>query len=304
MAISAAISSGAAAGTFGGGAAAAPAANAASQFAISIATQAAKRGIDYGAQMAGIGTDAAIEILSPFGAPRWLSYDYTGFVPNLQGLAAAVTSAERGMMGQQQQGTGPSAPGAGSGTGLDIHNTPVTPAAPGTGALPPAPTNPFHTHQSPGAPAAPQVPQQSAGAAGAAGALAPAPPPVPGAGPGGVSLGTPPAPSIPGMPTQQSPFPWDMPGMAHGGGIFDRGGVLPPDSFALNLSKNPEMVLTPHQWADLSSAATRAPLEPATTQGNDFSVRIENLQVKDVDELQRELNTRQRLQMMQHAGRP
>jgi hypothetical protein len=86
--------------------------------------------------------------------------------------------------------------------------------------------------------------------------------------------------------------------------LYDGGGVLPPGGSGVNLLRKPEVVLTPNQWDDIHSAASKAPLEPAVTGGNDYSVRVENVTVKDVDELQRELSTQQRLQMMRHGGRP
>jgi hypothetical protein len=59
-----------------------PAAGAASQFAIGLASSTAKRGVKYGFDMLGIGADALLQQLTPFGMPRWLTQDYTGFMPN------------------------------------------------------------------------------------------------------------------------------------------------------------------------------------------------------------------------------
>lgn len=72
-----AVSAGAAAGTMGAGAAAGPAAS----MGIQMGSAMAKRGVSYGFQMAGIVGDALIEQLFPFGAPRWIGYDYTDFAP-------------------------------------------------------------------------------------------------------------------------------------------------------------------------------------------------------------------------------
>lgn len=93
-----AASAAATAGSFGaGGQAAGPAA----AFAIGMGANAAKRGVSYGAQMLGIGTDALVEQLTPFGAPRWLSTDPTAFMP--QGLtSAATTSLEQAQQGGDQ----------------------------------------------------------------------------------------------------------------------------------------------------------------------------------------------------------
>ena len=103
-AASQAAAAGIAGGTMGAGAPAAPAAAAATDFAIGMGTQAAKRGVDYGFQMAGIGIDAAAEILNPFGMPRLWSTDPMAFVPNFDIAPAAVTTAEEGT--QAHEGTG------------------------------------------------------------------------------------------------------------------------------------------------------------------------------------------------------
>ncbi|TVX97853.1 tape measure protein [Mycolicibacterium porcinum] len=98
-----AASAAATAGSFGaGGQAAGPAA----AFAIGMGANAAKRGVSYGAQMLGIGTDALVEQLTPFGAPRWLSTDPTAFMP--QGLTSAATTSLEQMMqgGDQPQAAG------------------------------------------------------------------------------------------------------------------------------------------------------------------------------------------------------
>lgn len=147
-----AASAAATAGSFGaGGQAAGPAA----AFAIGLGANAAKRGVSYGFQMLGIGTDALIEQLTPFGAPRWLSTDPTAFMP--QGLmSAATTTSEQMQQGQQPPGAPPMPPpGVHPGTGA-----PPGPPPPGMGGpTPPAPA------QGPGAPTPPlpaptQPPQQ------------------------------------------------------------------------------------------------------------------------------------------------
>ncbi|QXG07395.1 tape measure protein [Mycobacterium phage RitSun] len=101
-----AASAAATAGSFGaGGQAAGPAA----AFAIGLGANAAKRGVSYGFQMAGIGTDALIEQLTPFGAPRWLSTDVTAFLPQGAAMPAATTTGEQ--MEQQAAGAQPTAAG-------------------------------------------------------------------------------------------------------------------------------------------------------------------------------------------------
>jgi len=107
QAVSAGIMAGVAAGTFGGGAAAAPIADAAASYGIQLAANTAKRISAYGFQLAGIGADVLVEQLFPFGAPRWLGYDYTQFAPQLGIQQAALGSLEQ--MGSQaiNQAMGP-----------------------------------------------------------------------------------------------------------------------------------------------------------------------------------------------------
>jgi tape measure domain-containing protein len=85
-----AVSAAIAGGTMGAGAAAGPAAGAAASYGIELAGKTLKRISSYGFQMAGIGADALMEQMMPFGAPRWLGYDYTAFAPQL-GVQQALT---------------------------------------------------------------------------------------------------------------------------------------------------------------------------------------------------------------------
>lgn len=269
-----AASAAATAGTFGAGG---QAGGAAASFLIGMGTNAAKRGVKYGFQMAGIGVDSLVEQLFPFGAPRWLGYDYTGFIPQAPNQSAATTTAEQlGPSGLPKPPYDPNAPllggepgprpgpapapagGAlggllGGGTGLPpgIGNNPATQP------MPKPPSDPFGTQHGPGVPAI-----------------------------------TAPGPD-PNKPPPQKPI-----------FQFDRGGYLESGMVAANLLDQPEVVLTPHQWENISAAAAAEPLEPAMAQGNDYSIHLENVQVKDVGELERQLSSRQRLQMMRYAGRP
>ena len=88
QAASAVATAASAAATAGSAGAAGPeggmAAGAASQFAIGLASNTAKRGVKYGFDLLGIGADSLLEQLTPFGQPRWLNQDYTGFVPQQQ----------------------------------------------------------------------------------------------------------------------------------------------------------------------------------------------------------------------------
>ena len=103
-AASSAAGAAAIAGSFGaagpeGGAAA----SAATQAAIGMGTSAAKRGVTYGFDIAGILADSVMQQLSPFGQPRWLNQDFTGFVPQQQ-----ITGALGNLMsGGAQQASNP-----------------------------------------------------------------------------------------------------------------------------------------------------------------------------------------------------
>lgn len=95
MAVSAAITGAAAAGSFGAAAPAAPAASAAASYGIQLAGTQAKRLSAYGFQLAGIGADALMEQMSPFGMPRFLGYDYTNFAPQIGIQEAALSTVEQ-----------------------------------------------------------------------------------------------------------------------------------------------------------------------------------------------------------------
>jgi len=77
-----AASSAASVGTMAAGAG--PAGGAAAGTAIGLGTDAAKRGVKYGFDLLGILADSVIEQVTPFGQPRWLNQDYTGFMPQQQ----------------------------------------------------------------------------------------------------------------------------------------------------------------------------------------------------------------------------
>lgn len=120
------------AGTMGAGAAGAPAAAGAAQAAIGMGTQAAKRGVDWVTDLLGIWTDATIEQLTPFGAPRWISTDPTAFMPTT--VTPAITSSiEQAFLqsnGQQQhEGTG-ALPGPAPAEGLQVGQPVGNPAPP------------------------------------------------------------------------------------------------------------------------------------------------------------------------------
>jgi hypothetical protein len=77
--------------------------------------------------------------------------------------------------------------------------------------------------------------------------------------------------------------------------VYDTGGVLPAGGTAVNMSSRPESVLTQSQWDMMAQTGSAA---------QSYGVNIENLQVKDVDEMSRAISARQRLAAMQYTGRP
>jgi hypothetical protein len=137
QAASMAAAAGVAAGTFGAGAAGAPAAGQAASAGIQIAADIAKRGVSYGFQLAGIGADSLIEQLFPFGAPRWLGYDYTAFAPSMGGMGTGVTTLEKA----QNQAAGQAVPGQDAGGPVNPSTMPgmATPITEGAGPTAPTP---------------------------------------------------------------------------------------------------------------------------------------------------------------------
>jgi hypothetical protein len=298
-----AISAAATAGSFGaGGQAAGPAAS----FAIGLGTTAAKRGVKYGAQMLGIGTDALIEQLTPFGAPRWLGYDYTGFAPNMQNVGAAVTSVEKALADQQQKG-GATAGAPNGAPNAATHGAPINAAPVGNAAAPGVEPVPSSTKSPFGADLGqPTIGNPVAGQA---------PPGGPSASPSAPGPVVPPPAPPPPPPAQQqqpqNPIDWlknQYSGMRDGGvvGVFDDGGWLMPNQVAINKSKRPEPILNSQQWDSVQAAAKHQVAEPVPGVGSssDYSVRINNVTVTDVNELKNQIDSRQRLQMMRYAGRP
>ncbi|GAB3019552.1 hypothetical protein [Mycobacterium bourgelatii] len=297
-AASSAVAAGISAGSMGAGAAGGGQGGAAAaQFAIGLGTNAAKRGVSFGFQAAGIGIDALAEIMMPFGVPRFFQTDPLQFMPQLPGALTAVTTGEKAEL-EAHQGTG-AAPGL-SAAG------PVQP-----GQLPGAQTiGPGAQTAAPGgvpsapAPVAPG-PSRFAGAGSpppAGGPVVPTPRPDDWLASSGI-IGSGPSilPSLlPTKPPGKPPLPV---------GVYDRGGWLPPGGIAINQTTRPEPmpVFTSEQWGTLQALSNRdvaAPDPNAFGGRNDYTVRIDQVVVKDVNELQREIDTRQRLQMMRHAGRP
>ena len=112
------------------------------------------------------------------------------------------------------------------------------------------------------------------------------------------------------MTTGIAPFDTFLGGLAGGGvvGVYDGGGMLPAGGIAINESKRPEPVFNHEQWGVLQDNLARTEVgapDPAATGGQrDYSVHFHDTVVKDVNEMLREADSRSRLQMMRHAGRP
>jgi hypothetical protein len=284
MAASAALS----AGTFGAGAAASPAAG----MGIQMAANEAKRAASYGFQMASIWGDALVEQLFPFGAPRWIGYDYTKYMPQMDIGNIATTTVEKAMLAQQgkagtpqQQPGGPVSPelmaGMQQGAGpVPKFGEPYKTPAPG--APPPGRADIGTAPGGLGGPAAMQA-GLTAGMAGAAPTLQAAPPPTP------ESMQTSPAP----------PQQGDAGSIANSflGGLlpFDDGGWWMPGQAGINTTSRPELVLSPGQLDSLSrgSGGRGQP-----------SVYINSLTAVDADDVSRQIANRQRLAAMQYNSRP
>lgn len=288
-----AISAAATAGSFGaGGEAAGPAA----AFAIGIGANMAKRGVQYGFQLAGIGGDALTEILMPFGVPRFFQTDPSQFMPQLPNMAAAVTTGEKAQQtqdnpqGAQQAGINPSGPvQPGQMPGQQVVGAPAPIAQPGTGNFVPTPGGVTGLSPSPSAPAAPSLAPTS-----------PVGPQAPKSGPMAEPPQSPPV-QPPNPPGPLDFVQLDMPG------VFDTGGWLMPNGIAINQTNRPEPILNPQQFDNLQAIASQGmPMpDPAAVGGrNDYSVNISGVTVTDVNQLMSEASSRQRLQMMRHAGRP
>jgi hypothetical protein len=226
------------AGTMGAGAAAAPAAG----MGIDMLASTAERGVQYGFQMAAIWSDALVEQFFPFGAPRWIGYDYTQFVPQLGIQQAITTTAEKALGASIQSGI----QGAMGGTGVDPNTAQHgmgMGAPPGPGDLPGGPVQPG---QLPGVQQPlPPPPTDPFGTHGAGGAPAP--------------MAAPPA----GQPAPQDDLLSRM-----FGGVFDDGGWMKPGTFGINLSNRPSRYSPPRSGSPSAGWprwAIPAPGRPMTT---------------------------------------
>ncbi|ODR20728.1 hypothetical protein [Mycobacterium gordonae] len=296
MAVSAAVTGAAAAGSFGAGAAAGQAASAAASYGIQLAATQGKRLSSYGFQMAAIGADALVEQLFPFGAPRWLGYDYTQFVPQLNISEIGTTTAEKAVQQQLQAQGAEGAP-----TGLDA-----------AGMASQQPGGPVNASLLPGSqPVGPPTPQFGSNQP----VQAPSAPP--GTGPGGSapSVG-PPKPMGPPSPSSSKvPMPMDfiprpqttvnptlpqnpmLPIPTMESLLFDDGGPWPSGTWGYNGTGRDEFVLSP---ADLDAMTTRPAAQEYAGRGGDTYI----VQGYSPDEIARYIAGKQRLRSLQHTGRP
>lgn len=285
MAVSAAVTGAAAAGSFGAGAAAGPAASAAAGYGIQLAATQGKRLSSYGFQMAAILGDSIIEQAFPFGAPRWLGYDYTQFVPQLNISEIGTTTVEKALQ-QQLQSAGVEGPP----TGLDAMGmASQQPGGPvNASALPGSqpPTPPVQPWAAPPV-QTPSVPQGTGPGGGAPGVTPPAAPRP------SVFDNAPSLLDIAPFSGPEQSLPQAMPPIVS----RDTGGWLPDGSLAFNSSGRDEFVLSP---AHLDAMATKPAAQEYMGRGGDTYV----VQGYSPDEIARHIAGKQRLRALTHTGRP
>lgn len=243
----------------------APGSGAAAGQAVQMGADVAKRAVEYGGEMIGIWGDALVEQVTPFGAPRWMATDVASFMPQPRGGTVATTTLEEGAQAAAQQQAAPAMPQPDPATGMTPHGQ--------NQGIAPGPVAPGLTPATQAAPVGPNM-DQGIGVAGQQ-AAGPAPGPV----------------ADPANPLLKLPF-----------GVFDEGGMLQPGGIAVNMGTTPEPVLTQEQWDAVGANSARAPLYPGESS-LDFSTHIQSVQVGDVDELQRTLDSRGRLAMMRYSAR-
>lgn len=83
------------------------------------------------------------------------------------------------------------------------------------------------------------------------------------------------------------------------GGVFDQGGVLPPQSFGANLSKKPEYIMTQSQFASMAKNASSTAVMSRTGGGD-----TNNFYATDVEGTIREWEKTKRRQSRRYRGRP
>jgi hypothetical protein len=264
----------AAIGGFGaGGAAAGP--------AIQMGAALGKRAVSYGFQALSIGADAAIEQLFPFGAPRWIGYDYTQFAPNLNISKIGVTTGEKAVE-SALQAQGVDGPPQGLDAAGMASQQPGGPVSAGQliGSQPSTGPTPEFKDKPPAASVAPNLGTGPSGGPGTGAAPAPAtgPQPQPAA----------PLPQLPKMSTDNLPSiaPLDIFGM-------DDGGWLPHNSAAYNSSGRPELMVPEQNLSDVIG-------KPTARQSGGDTYYITGM---DPDGVMREVDKKKRLSAMRYTGR-
>jgi hypothetical protein len=205
--------------------------------AIGIGAEVAKRGVQYGAEMAGIGIGAISEILLPFGAPRWLTdVDPTSFMPQGGTQPAAVTSGEKARQDMFAKNAGMI-----PGSAVPAMEGPTV----GRGSTAPLKPHLARDQHLPGANLQPGAPNSIT-----PGSAPPAPP-----------AGNPNDP----LNLLKTLLP------------FDTGGVLKPNSMGINLSNRPEYVFTQSQFKQMEAGAANGSTSGATYhvtgQNDDHMIR-------------------------------
>jgi hypothetical protein len=272
-----AISMAGAAGTFGAGG---QAAGAAAGLPIQMAANEAKRASTYGFQLASIWSDALVEQLFPFGAPRWIGYDYTKFMPQMDVGSIATTTVEKAM--QAASGKGQQTPGQMPGGPVQPEQMAGMQVSAG-----PAPKfgEPYKTPAPGGAP-----PGRADVGAGIAAGLAAGGPQAPGAA----------APSVaPMQAPPQSTSPAPPPPVDNANPFaslfqFDDGGWWMPGQAGINAGTRPELVLSPDQL-DAATKGSRS----GWGRGDTY-----NITAVDADDVAKQIDARKKLAMMQYGSRP
>lgn len=112
-----------------------------------------------------------------------------------------------------------------------------------------------------------------------------------------VRADTPPVSQPTQPPPQQQMDPMNPATWLNFGGVFDQGGMLPPKSFGMNLSKQPEYVMTQRQMAGMQKTAAISAQSGGKGDTNNFYAT-------DVDGAIREWEKTKRRQSRRYSGRP
>jgi hypothetical protein len=213
------------------------------------------------------------------GPPRWLGYDYTQFVPNINTGQIGISTAEKAVQAAQGKGGAPGQqPGGPVTPGHLPGEQPVGQPVPKFGTL--AQPQPLGGQPSGGPGGGAGGPQADVNAGIAAGLQA------------GAGAPPPPAPEpAPPAPTQS---PLDL---LHAF-TLDEGGWLMPGMLGSNTTGRPELVLSPQQL-DAALAPSGGSRNPYNRGGDTYHITA-----VDAHDVAKEIDKRKRLAMMQYSGRP